>query len=251
MSNLIVYDTNEATFERDVIERSHETPVVIDFWADWCGPCQALSPVLERLAREADGAWVLAKVDVDANPSLAASFGVQGIPAVKAIVDGSQAAEFVGALPEAQVRSWLSALGPNEADLLFEEAARAEHGGDLSAAADTYRRALVQDPGHAAARAALARVELLLRSAATDEETLRRRVHADPEDVDALLGLADIEAARGDLKGASDRLVEGVRATSGAERERIRAHLVELLDLVPPHDEVAMSARRALSLALF
>jgi thioredoxin len=107
-----VFDATEATFQTEVVERSHDVPVVVDFWAGWCGPCRSLSPVLEKLAAEANGAWTLAKIDVDQNPGLASSFGVQGIPAVKGFVDGKVVADFTGALPEPQVRAWLQKLEP-------------------------------------------------------------------------------------------------------------------------------------------
>src|SRR5215468_9654015 len=105
-----VFDVTEATFEADVLERSRTVPVVMDLWAEWCGPCKQLSPVLEKLAAEADGAWVLAKVDVDANPQLSAALQVQSIPMVVAVVGGQLVPGFLGALPEAQVRQWLGQL---------------------------------------------------------------------------------------------------------------------------------------------
>ena len=244
-------DVSEATFERDVINQSHETPVVVDFWAAWCAPCRALGPVLEKLAAEDQGGWRLAKVDVDSNQSLAAAFGVQGIPAVKGFKDGRVVAEFTGALPESQVRQWLSRLGPSPGDRVFAEGREAERRGDLEDAAAAYRRALELEPGHADARSALARVELLVRAKPGDEAALRQRLAADPVDVDATTSMADLRAAAGDFGEAFSILLEGVRQTSGDDRERVRKHLVGLLDALPPHDPCAMSARRALSLALY
>jgi thioredoxin len=188
-SSRYVFDATEATFERDVLERSRQVPVVVDFWAAWCGPCRALGPVLERLAVEADGAWVLAKVDVDANPGLASAFGVQGIPAVRAFRGGREVAEFTGALPEPAVREWLLQLGPSPADLAYEEGAVLEAAGRLDEAADRYRRALAEAPAHEAATVALTRVELALRTAGLDGDDLRQR--AGSGDLDAILALAD------------------------------------------------------------
>lgn len=246
-----VLDVTESTFESAVLQRSHEVPVVVDFWASWCGPCRALSPVLEKLATEAEGAWVLAKVDVDANQNLAAAAGVQGIPAVRAFRDGKQVAEFVGALPEPQVRTWLQQLGPSPADVTFREGLTAEQSGEPEAAADAYRAALNLDPGHEGARAALARVELTMRVASVDVDGLRRRAEADPEDLDAVTGLADVYAARGDLVSAFDTLLESIRVASGERRESARRHLLSLLDTVAPDDPRAVDARRALSRLLF
>ena len=251
METTFVYDVSEASFEREVLQRSYETPVVVDFWAAWCGPCRTLGPILERLVREDAGAWILAKLDVDANPGIAAAFGIQGIPAVKAFRDGRQVAEFVGALPEDRVRLWLDQLGPSPATLAVSEGRAAEAAGDLERAADLYRKALADEPGHKEARAALEAAELRLRSASLDEAKLRARLDADPTDVEAASGLADLEASRGDLDAAFGLLVEVVRRTSGDERDRARVHLLRLLDTVPPDDPRAIAARRSLSLALF
>lgn len=246
-----VLDVTEATFERDVLERSREVPVVVDFWAAWCGPCRVLGPVLERLAADADGDWILAKVDVDSNPMLAQAAGVQGIPAVRAFKDGRQVAEFVGALPEAQVRQWLAGLGPSRADGFVDEGRAAEARDDLEAAADAYRKAVSEDPGHDEARAALARVELRLRSGSVDESALRERLRANPGDADAAVALADLEMLAGRAERSFDVLLDVVRATSGADRERARAHLVGLFEMLPSDDPRLGAARRALALALY
>jgi putative thioredoxin len=251
IADMSVVDVTEATFETEVLARSHQVPVVVDFWAAWCGPCRVLGPLLERLADADDGAWQLAKVDVDSNPRLASAFRVQGIPAVHAFRDGRHVAEFVGALPEDQVRAWLAQLGPSKADLAVDEGARAEERGDLAAAAEAYRQALREEPGHAEARSALERVELELRVSTLDEPSLRARVAADPSDVDAATGLADLEAARGRLEPAFDLLLDSVRRSAGDARDVARTHLLRLLATLPADDPRAMAARRSLSLALF
>ncbi|HEY7875938.1 MAG TPA: thioredoxin [Actinomycetota bacterium] len=244
-------DVSEANFVRDVIERSHQVPVVVDFWAEWCGPCRSLGPVLEKLAGEAGGEWVLAKVDVDANQRLASAAGVQGIPAVRAFKDGKQVAEFVGALPEPQVREWLRQLGPSAVDVELEAAARLEATGDVAGALEGYRRVLAAEPGRAEARAAIARLELAERTAGVDRAELHRRVEADPSDVESVMALADVEMSGGEVGAALDRLVALVRITAGDDRDRARKHLLSLLDTVPVDDPHALSTRKALSAALF
>jgi putative thioredoxin len=222
----------------------------VDFWAAWCGPCRALTPVLEKLVDEAGGSWVLAKVDVDANQRVAASMGIQGIPAVKAFKDGKIVAEFTGALPETHVRNWLTQLGPSAADRLVDEASEAEASGDLEKAAQLYREAVRLEPGNTEATSALARVELLLRANGNEDE-LRQRLLRDPEDVDAQLALSDVLAARDSFEEAAKLLIEGVRATTGDDRERLRSHLVGLLDTLAADDPRAKGARRQLALVLF
>jgi putative thioredoxin len=244
-----IVDVTEETFAQEVLDRSREMPVVVDLWAAWCAPCRQLGPVLERLAEEADGSWVLAKVDVDANPRLAQALEVQGIPAVRAFRDGREVAEFTGALPEDAVRQWLSQLGPSPADISYQEGESLESAGLLDEAADRYRKALAEAPAHHAAATALHRVELALRTANLDRGDLERRAGAG--DMDAVLDLADLEAQSADYEAAFNRLIDALRRTRGDDRERIRQRLVVLLDVPPPDDPRVTAARRAMANALF
>jgi putative thioredoxin len=251
MNNSLVLDVSESDFKEEVLDRSHEVPVVVDFWADWCGPCRTLGPTLERLATEANGDWILAKVDVDANPRLAAAAGVQGIPAVRAFKEGRQIAEFTGALPEPHVREWLSQLGPSPADVAVAEGRAAEAAGDLGAAAESYQRALDSEPANYEARSSLASVDLKLRTASLDKPALQARLGTDPADVEAAEGLADLAAADDDFERAFDLLLDAIRNNSGEQRERARVHIVKLLNTLPLDDPRATAARRSLSLALY
>ncbi|MFY9586585.1 MAG: thioredoxin domain-containing protein, partial [Actinomycetota bacterium] len=146
-------DVSEADFEQRVLARSYERPVVVDFWAAWCAPCRHLGPVLERVADEHDGEVDLVKVDVDANPSIAAAFGIQGIPAVKAFRGGGVVSEFVGNYPEQAVRNFFDAILPSDADRL---AASVDPARDPAAAEEAYRAALEQDRGNPRAVTGLA-----------------------------------------------------------------------------------------------
>jgi putative thioredoxin len=251
-------DVTEATFQSEVLERSLTTPVVIDFWAEWCGPCKQLSPVLEKLAMEYGGAWVLAKVDVDSNPRLAQMFRVQGIPMVYAVVGGQPVDAFTGVVPEPQLRQWLDAVlraagsaAPTPQDPRLEEADQALFSGDLEAAERAYKKILSETPANTVAEAGLAQVGLARRVQGVDPATALAAAAAAPGDVDAQLLAADVEVYRGEAERAYQRLVDLVRRSAGDDRERVRQHLVSLFVVAGPDDPVVASARRALANALF
>jgi putative thioredoxin len=253
-----VIDVTEATFQSEVLERSLTTPVVIDFWAEWCEPCKQLSPVLERLAVEDGGAWVLAKIDVDANPRLAQMFRVQGIPMVYAVVGGQPVDAFSGVVPEAQLRQWIGAVlkagGASVAapeDPRLTEADEALITGDLDTAERAYRKILAESPADAAAEAGLAHVGLARRVSGADPARARAQAQAQPGDVAAQLLAADIEVLSGQAAQAYRRLVDLVRRTSGEDRETVRQHLVSLFTVAGPDDPAVAEARRALANALF
>ncbi|NJP33032.1 tetratricopeptide repeat protein [Micromonospora thermarum] len=257
-SAVTVVDVTEATFQAEVLERSLSTPVVVDFWAEWCEPCKQLSPVLERLAVEGGGAWVLAKVDVDANPRLAQMFRVQGIPMVYAVVGGQPVDAFSGVVPEAQLRQWIQAIlkagGVTMAeptDPRLDEADDALMSGDLDAAERAYRKILAETPSDVAAEAGLAQVGLARRVAGADPQAALAAAAAAPDDVDAQLLAADIEVLSGMAEQAYQRLVGLVRRTAADEREKVRQHLVGLFTIAGPDDPAVASARRALASALF
>jgi putative thioredoxin len=255
---VVTIDVTEATFQSEVLERSLRTPVVIDFWAEWCGPCKQLSPVLEKLAIEGDGAWVLAQVDVDANPRLVQMFRVQGIPMVYAVVGGQPVDAFTGVVPEAQLRQWIDAVlqaggaqAPAPEDPRLAEADQALIAGDLESAERAYQKILAESPADSAAGAGLAQVALARRVQGVDPASALATAAGAPGDVDAQLRAADVEVLSGEAERAYQRLVELVRRVTAEDRERVRQHLVSLFAVAGPEDPAVASARRALANALF
>jgi putative thioredoxin len=254
----MIIDVTEATFQSEVLERSLTTPVIIDFWAEWCEPCKQLSPVLEKLAVEGAGAWILAKIDVDANPRIAQAFRVQGIPMVFAVVDGQPVDAFSGVVPESQLRAWIAAVlkaGGLEvetpADPALVAADDAMVAGDLEEAERAYRKILADRPADEAAQAGLAQVELLRRIAGVDAGEVLAAATADPLNIEAQTLAADIEVISGQAEQAYQRLVDLVRHTSGEDRDRVRTHLVSLFAVAAHDDPAVLAARRALASALF
>jgi putative thioredoxin len=253
-----IIDVTETNFQTAVLERSMATPVILDFWAEWCEPCKQLSPVLERLAAEGAGSWVLGKVDVDANPRLAQALRVQGIPMVVAVVGGQLVEGFTGVLPEAQVRQYVDAVlkaggiavAPPE-DPRLDAADDALMTGDLDEAEAAYRKILAESPQDRAAESGLAQVELYRRIAGVDAEKVLAKAAADPADVAAQQLAADIEVLSGQAPEAYSRLVALVKRTSGDERDAVRRHLLSLFSVADPDDAAVATARRQLASALF
>ncbi|QOV43134.1 tetratricopeptide repeat protein [Streptomyces chromofuscus] len=277
----LVIDVDEAGFERDVLQRSTEVPVVIDFWAEWCQPCKQLSPVLERLAVEYNGRFVLAKIDVDANQMLMQQFGIQGIPAVFAVVAGQALPLFQGAAGEAQIRQTLDQLvtvaeqrfgltgltvdpeaepgggqapaevpaGPYDAAL--NAAAQALDAGDMGGAVQAYKNVLADDPGNPEAKLGLAQAELLQRVQGLDPQQVRKDAADRPADAQAQIAAADLDLVGGHVEDAFGRLIDAVRRTAGDDRDAVRLRLLELFEVVGAEDPRVTAARRALARALF
>lgn len=273
-----VIDVTEETFQAEVLDRSFQVPVLIDLWADWCQPCKQLSPVLERLAEAGGGAWVLAKVDVDANPRIQQALQVQSIPTIFAVIAGQLVPGFAGALPEPQVREFIDAVlgaaaqagltgpgappadgegpqmpaAPSEpSDPRLDAAEQALEDGDYDEAIRRYEAIVAAEPNHPYAAPALPRVHLMRRVAALPDDVVAA-ADAAPADVEAQLRAADWELAYGDDVGAPlRRLIDAVRRSSGDDRAVLRERLVQYFDLLGPEDPAVGPARRDLANALF
>ncbi|HSF85531.1 MAG TPA: thioredoxin [Acidimicrobiia bacterium] len=275
----LISDISAAEFPQAVLQRSHEVPVVVDFWAEWCGPCKVLGPILEDLTIESDGEFELAKVDVDANPELSQQFGVQGIPTVVAFRDGAVAGRFTGALPEPQVRTWLEGIMPDEMDRMVDQARDVALGGDLLQAEQIYRMVLEQRSDHHEAGTGLAglllargdseealivlgrlaptpdveRLQAAARLSASrvdDVASLEAAVTADAGDDGARLSLAKALAARSEFEPALDHMLTVVTG-KGEGADEARKAMLDIFELLGDAHPLTGPYRRRLASALF
>ncbi|MBI1260298.1 MAG: thioredoxin [Rhizobiales bacterium] len=286
----LIKDTTTQTFAKDVIEASREVPVLVDFWAPWCGPCKQLTPVLEKAVMAARGAVKLVKMNIDEHPAVAQQLRVQSIPAVFAFKNGQPVDGFMGALPESQVRSFIETLTGGEtvtpAEELVAAGGEALEAGDINLAAQAFAQAIQDEPGLPAAVAGLARCYLatgdLDRARQTlglvrpdgkndvdykaaeaalslaekagdlgDTAELEARIAANPKDHQARFDLALALNARGDREGAVDQLLISVEYDRTWNEEAARKQLVEFFEAYGPKDEATLYGRRRLSSILF
>jgi putative thioredoxin len=271
----VVVDVNEQDFQQKVIDISKTVPVIVDLWAEWCGPCKQLSPLLEKLAAEYKGRFVLAKIDVDANPRLSQMFQVQSIPAVFAVIGESAGPLFQGAIPEAELRQVIEEVlriaaeqGVNgtintevqeevapvieeeKIDPRLEAAFNAIEKGDFVAANNSYKEMLNQNPADQVAQAGLAQVGLLERASKLNPNDVLQKA-SDRKDFASQMDLADLELMKGNPGAGFAVLINAIKISSGEDRDKLRARLLELFVVVGDSDPEVIKARRDLASALF
>ena len=274
-------DVTDASFEREVVARSHEAPVVVEFWAPWCGPCRILGPVLESLAEEFAGQVQLARLNTDENPVVSQQHGIESIPAVFAYQDGQPVSQFLGALPEPQVREFVEALLPSSADMAAQEAEALVERGQPGAALERFEQIVADDPSHEGSTAMLAhlllqggdeeRAEELanrvpankgakrtlatirLRRAARgqDEAALRARLSADAGDAEAEYRLGALLADRAEWQEALDRLLQSVRLDRSLHDDAARLLLLDVFVVLGDDSPLTQDYRRRLGSVLF
>jgi putative thioredoxin len=278
-----IIDVSDRDFEAQVLERSKHVPVVVDFWAPWCGPCRTLGPLLERLADEHAGAFVLAKVNVDESPGLAAAFRVQSIPMVIGLRDGALAAHFVGALPESGVRDFLAQLLPGPGEQRAAAGAALLAAGKTAEAEAAFEDALTMDPRAAGALLGLAtlrsqrgddadalalldrigpgpqrqeadRLAAAIRirqSGAGDEATARARVDANPNDLEARFALAQVLAAAGRYDAALEQYLAILQRDRSFRDDGARKAMLDIFDLIGADSELVDRYRSEMAKVLF